>query len=60
MNDLNRQSPGFRVMSQLGAHHILLSHQKNSNVTLPSGKNRALYFRLRGAVRTHGIDRNRD
>jgi hypothetical protein len=47
-------------MSQFGAHHILLSHQKNSNVTLPGGKNRALYFRLRSAVRAHGIDRYRD
>jgi hypothetical protein len=35
-----------------------LPNQKNSNVTLPGGKNRALYFWLRGTVRAHGIDRN--
>ncbi len=58
MNDLNRQSSGLRVMSQLRAHHILLSYQKNSNVILPGGKYRALYLRLWGAVRAHGIDRD--
>ncbi len=54
------RASGFGVMSQLRAHHILLPDQKHSNVTLPCGKNRALYFRLWGAVRTHGIDRNGD
>ena len=54
------KSAGFRVMSQFGAHHILLPHQKHSNVTLPCGKYRALYFRLGGTVRTHGIDRDGD
>ena len=55
---LDRQASGFRVMSQFRAHHILLPDQKHSNVTLPCGKNRALDFRLGGAVRTHGINRN--
>jgi len=58
VDDLNGQSPGFRMLHELGAHYILLPDQKNSNVILPCGKNRALNFRLRGAVRTHGVNRD--
>ncbi len=46
------------VMRQFGAHHILVPHKEDPNVILPCGKNRALNFRLGGAVRAHGIDRN--
>ena len=58
--DFNGQTTGFGVLSQFSAHHILQSDQEHSNVTLPCGQNRALYFRLGGTVRTHGVDRNGD
>ena len=58
MDDFNGQTTGFGVLSQFSAHHILQSDQEHSNVTLPCGQNRALYFRLGGAVCTHGINRD--
>ena len=57
MDNFDRQRSSFRMLSEFGTHNIPLPDQKNPNIILPRGKNRALNFRLGSTIRTHGVYR---